>query len=74
MASDRRVLHGGSWIYILANLRPANRNRYVPDFSYNDVGLRLVRVIGAPGVKEEDEGKNVVRLKGSRCPRCGHEY
>ncbi len=38
-----RVLRGGSWRYIPANVRCANRDGYNPDYRGSDVGFRLSR-------------------------------
>ena len=36
-----RVLRGGSWRYLSANVRAANRNWRVPDYRYDYLGVRL---------------------------------
>lgn len=43
-ADARRVLRGGSWSFIRRYARAAVRSRYNPDFRYDDVGFRVVRV------------------------------
>jgi len=43
-ANARRVLRGGSWSFIRRYARAAVRSRYNPDFRYDDVGFRVVRV------------------------------
>ena len=38
-----RVLRGGSWSYLPANLRCARRLNYTPDNRYGNIGFRLSR-------------------------------
>ncbi|MGB8698152.1 MAG: formylglycine-generating enzyme family protein, partial [Thermosynechococcaceae cyanobacterium] len=40
--NDFRILRGGSWIYVPAYCRSANRVRYGPSAQYYDIGFRVV--------------------------------
>ncbi len=43
LESERRVLRGGSWRYLVVwHCRSASRNRVHPSFRYHDIGFRLV--------------------------------
>jgi formylglycine-generating enzyme required for sulfatase activity len=39
-AGTDRVLRGGAWNFNAMDIRAAGRNRYSPDYHYNDVGFR----------------------------------
>ncbi|MGH8055724.1 MAG: formylglycine-generating enzyme family protein, partial [Candidatus Entotheonellia bacterium] len=41
--SDGRVLRGGSWSFNPFNARASDRNWYIPDRRYDDVGLRCAK-------------------------------
>ena len=43
-AGSGRVVRGGSWLSSARDVRSAYRNRFVPQFAYNDLGLRPLRV------------------------------
>ena len=45
---DYRVLRGGSWDYLPAILRSADRDRVTPDLRFNYYGLRLARTLFTP--------------------------
>ncbi|MFZ4793676.1 MAG: formylglycine-generating enzyme family protein, partial [Blastocatellia bacterium] len=40
--STRRVVRGGSWLYLSVFCRSAYRLRFLPDYRFVNLGLRLV--------------------------------
>ena len=43
-SSSRRVLRGGSWLFLAVFCRSASRNGFWPAYRYNDFGFRVALV------------------------------
>ena len=39
---ESRVLRGGSWLYIRDGARAEDRDDFVPDFRFSNIGFRVV--------------------------------
>jgi len=69
-AGQRRILRGGAWIFVSANLRSADRGFSPPDYRSNEYGLRCVLRVDAdrPSAEERVQPAAAVAWPGSTEP------